>query len=139
MHTVRVWDLPTRLFHWALVACVTGLIITGNIDILTGMRLGLDGTIEMFDAHVTTPVTTASRLATLTPRINSTLVTGGAIALTSANCTPLGARIAGSAITANNRLTRSSTLGIVASGVTAFAEGQVSLVMRIRRSANLLN
>ncbi len=31
MHTIRVWDLPTRLFHWGLVVCVTGLIITGNI------------------------------------------------------------------------------------------------------------
>jgi hypothetical protein len=112
--------------------------ITGNIDILTGMRLGIDATIEAFDAHVTTPVTTASRLATLTPRINATVLTGGAIALTSANCTPLGARIAGSAITANNRLTRSSALGIVASGVTAFAEGQVMLMMRIRRTPNLL-
>ena len=30
MHTVRVWDLPTRLFHWALVGCVVGLVITGN-------------------------------------------------------------------------------------------------------------
>lgn len=28
---VRVWDLPTRVFHWALVACVVGLIITGNL------------------------------------------------------------------------------------------------------------
>lgn len=26
--SVRVWDLPTRLFHWALVACVAGLAIT---------------------------------------------------------------------------------------------------------------
>ncbi|VFR88697.1 Nickel-dependent hydrogenase, b-type cytochrome subunit [plant metagenome] len=25
---VRVWDLPTRLFHWALVACVTGALVT---------------------------------------------------------------------------------------------------------------
>jgi cytochrome b len=24
-----VWDLPTRLFHWVLVACVVGLFITG--------------------------------------------------------------------------------------------------------------
>lgn len=31
MHTVRVWDLPTRLFHWALVACVIGLVVTGNV------------------------------------------------------------------------------------------------------------
>ena len=31
MFTVRIWDLPTRLFHWALVACVVGLVVTGNI------------------------------------------------------------------------------------------------------------
>lgn len=31
MFTVRIWDLPTRLFHWALVVCVVGLVITGNI------------------------------------------------------------------------------------------------------------
>jgi cytochrome b len=30
-HTVRIWDLPTRLFHWALFVCVVGLIITGNV------------------------------------------------------------------------------------------------------------
>ncbi|HSI55000.1 MAG: cytochrome b/b6 domain-containing protein [Ramlibacter sp.] len=26
---VRVWDLPTRLFHWALVACIVGSVISG--------------------------------------------------------------------------------------------------------------
>lgn len=31
MHTVRVWDLPTRFFHWALVACVIGLVLTATI------------------------------------------------------------------------------------------------------------
>lgn len=30
-HTVRIWDLPTRLFHWALFVAVVGLIITGNV------------------------------------------------------------------------------------------------------------
>jgi cytochrome b len=29
---VRVWDLPTRLFHWSLVVCVVGLVITANIS-----------------------------------------------------------------------------------------------------------
>lgn len=28
-HRVRVWDLPTRVFHWALVFCVISLVITG--------------------------------------------------------------------------------------------------------------
>lgn len=30
-NTVRVWDLPTRLFHWALAACMVGSVITGYI------------------------------------------------------------------------------------------------------------
>lgn len=30
-YRVRVWDLPTRLFHWLLVACVIGLVITGYV------------------------------------------------------------------------------------------------------------
>lgn len=29
--TVRVWDLPTRLAHWSLVASVVGLVITSQI------------------------------------------------------------------------------------------------------------
>lgn len=31
MFKLRIWDLPTRLFHWALVVCVVGLVITGNV------------------------------------------------------------------------------------------------------------
>jgi cytochrome b len=30
-HRVRVWDLPTRLFHWLLVLSVIGLVITGYV------------------------------------------------------------------------------------------------------------
>ena len=31
-HTsVRIWDLPTRLFHWALATCVIALVITAKI------------------------------------------------------------------------------------------------------------
>lgn len=30
MHTIRIWDLPTRLFHWALALCVIGLLLTGT-------------------------------------------------------------------------------------------------------------
>ena len=26
---VRVWDLPTRLFHWALVACIVASAVSG--------------------------------------------------------------------------------------------------------------
>lgn len=31
MQHIRVWDLPTRFFHWALVACVIALFVTGNV------------------------------------------------------------------------------------------------------------
>lgn len=30
MKSTRVWDLPTRVFHWALAVCVIGLVITGS-------------------------------------------------------------------------------------------------------------
>ena len=30
-HRIRVWDLPTRLFHWSLVACIAGLVLTGYV------------------------------------------------------------------------------------------------------------
>lgn len=30
-HRVRVWDLPTRLFHWLLAACVVALVVSGYI------------------------------------------------------------------------------------------------------------
>jgi cytochrome b len=30
-HRVRVWDLPTRLFHWLLAACVVLLVVTGYV------------------------------------------------------------------------------------------------------------
>jgi cytochrome b len=29
MNTIRIWDLPTRLFHWILVLSVIGLFVTG--------------------------------------------------------------------------------------------------------------
>jgi cytochrome b len=29
---IRVWDLPIRLFHWLLVACITGSFITINLS-----------------------------------------------------------------------------------------------------------
>jgi cytochrome b len=31
LRTIRVWDLPTRLFHWTLALCALGLFVTGKI------------------------------------------------------------------------------------------------------------
>ena len=30
-HTVRIWDLPTRIFHWTLAASVIALVITAKV------------------------------------------------------------------------------------------------------------
>ena len=41
---VRVWDLPTRVFHWLLAVCIVGLIVTGKVGgnaLVWHMRLGL--------------------------------------------------------------------------------------------------
>ena len=30
-HTVRIWDLPTRLFHWLLVICIIAMVVTAKV------------------------------------------------------------------------------------------------------------
>jgi cytochrome b len=38
---VRVWDLPTRLFHWLLALAVTGAVVTAKMGVMTWhFRLG---------------------------------------------------------------------------------------------------
>lgn len=40
-YRVRVWDLPTRLFHWLLAACVIALVVTAKMgEMLWHERLG---------------------------------------------------------------------------------------------------
>lgn len=44
LRPVRVWDLPTRCFHWLLLVCVLGLVVTGKIGgnaLEWHMRLGM--------------------------------------------------------------------------------------------------
>lgn len=39
--TLRIWDLPTRLFHWALAAAVIGLVATAKVGAMDWhFRLG---------------------------------------------------------------------------------------------------
>lgn len=43
MFRLRIWDLPTRVFHWSLALAVLGLVITGNVGgdaMVWHMRLG---------------------------------------------------------------------------------------------------
>jgi len=43
LRAVRVWDLPTRLFHWTLALCVVGSVTSANIGgnaLIWHMRFG---------------------------------------------------------------------------------------------------
>ena len=93
-----------------------------------GHRFSLQGI--AFSAEIA--VTTAAKLATLTPSIGGVSVTGGALALTSANCTPKGTTVAGSAITAANTGTNAQVVGVVASAVTPFTEGTGWVFLKIQ-------
>lgn len=100
-------------------------------DVLTTFTPGHFGRIKSLDFAVTTPVTTASKATTLNAEIGTTNLTGGAIALTSANCTPLGAVINDTAITAAAAFDADDTISIEASSTTAFVEGAGVLLITI--------
>ena len=104
--------------------------ITAAGDVLTSRTVGYRFKILAVDFFVTKPVTTAAKAAVLNIEIGTTDLTGGAVSLTSANCTPLGVQVAGSAVTAANVGTSSDLISIEAASVTAFAEGQGVLVVR---------
>ena len=93
-------------------------------DVLTEFTPGFPGRIIKASFAVTDPVTTAAKAASFNLEINSANLTGGSLALTSANCGTLGAVVNASAITGNNIFDSDDTISIEASGVTAFAEGE---------------
>ena len=78
------------------------------------------------------PATTGSKLATVTPQIAGVNVTGGVVALTSANCTPAGALVPGTAVTAANTGTASQGISLIGSAVTAFVEGNGTFFLTIQ-------
>ncbi len=97
---------------------------------------GFEGHILAAQFVVTTPATTAAKAATLQPQITpsggaAANTTGGAIGLTTANCGALGDVVAGSAITGANAFGAKDSIGVVASGVTAFAEGAGVLLLTL--------
>lgn len=108
---------------------VPAMSAIANAGVLARFTPGFAGRIKSIQFQVTTAVTTAAKAATLTPAIAGTSVTGGACALTSANCTPIGANVAGSAITALNTFTAAQEITVVASSVTAFLEGAGAIIL----------
>jgi hypothetical protein len=96
-----------------------------NSSVAARFTPGYAGRIRKLTFSVTDPATTASKAATFTPYVAGVTTTGGAVALTSANCTPVGAKVNGSALTATDmEFGATDELTIVASSVTAFVEGE---------------
>lgn len=89
------------------------------------------GTIVGIQFAVTTPTTTASKLATLSAKVGSTAITGGNVALTTATTNALGDNVAGTSISANGAFTAAQSISIVASAVTAFSEGAGVLLLTV--------
>jgi hypothetical protein len=101
-------------------------------DLVTAVRPGIDGYITHWYWVQNAAVTTAAKLSTLNLEINTTNLTGGTIALTSAACTPMGKMVASSRITGANRITKADSLSVEAASTTAFIEGSGHLVIRIQ-------
>ena len=106
-----------------------------NADILTSFVPGFKFAIEKVMFAVQAAVTTAAKLATITPKIDAVAITGGVLALTSANCTPKGAVLTGTTVTGandDNLGSDTSAITLTASAVTAFVEGDGELIIILR-------
>jgi hypothetical protein len=101
-----------------------------------GLRPGFKGSIEYCEAYVQTAATTGAKLSSVNPTINGVDVTGGVMALTSANMTPAGVTVAGSLITAANTFDESAKIGLKAAATTAFIEGVVVFMLRMRKTSS---
>lgn len=133
-HNVATED--SALFSSRVPVCIPVVLKAHTTNsIAARFTPGFKGTIRKITASVTDPVTTGAKLGTFTPAIAATGTTGGALALTSANCTPVGAKVDGSAITALNAFGATDEITIVASAVTAFVEGQVVIYLYLDPAA----
>jgi hypothetical protein len=107
----------------SVLAFPIALAKIANGDLMTNIVPGFAGTIKKIFAVVNDPATTAAKTAALHVEIGAVATTGGVLTLTSANMTPLGAKVDGTAITGANTFTATDTLSIVAASTTAFVEG----------------
>ncbi|QEL18303.1 hypothetical protein [Limnoglobus roseus] len=110
--------------------------VTGTQDVVTNFTPGFAGKVVGFSYVANVPATTASKLATFNLEVNTTDLTGGVIALTTALATPMGKTTNSTAITAGNAFGASDSFSIEASSVTAFAEGSGTFVVVVEPAAN---
>jgi len=114
---------------------ITGDLLLAGIsaaDIVTAFTPGHKFKIlGVFAISIVAP-TTAAKLATVTPYIGATAVTGGVLSLTTAALATKGTVLAGSAVTAANVGSETDTISLTGSAVTAFVEGSACIMIRIQ-------
>lgn len=128
--------VPGRVFAPGVgvttVALFVNLADIAAADLLTGYTPGYRFALLGVAAAVEKPASTAAKAATLTPKISGVAVTGGVLALTSANMTPQGAVLNGTAVTGANVGSATSTISITGSAVTAFVEGSAWIMLKVQ-------
>lgn len=117
---------------YSTVSFPVNLASVANGNIVTSFVPGFAGTIEKLQFVTSVPVTTAAKATTLNAEIAGVDVTGGVVALTSANCTPIGATVQGSAVTAAKSFGATDAIDIEASSTTAFVEGAGVLILTLK-------
>lgn len=106
---------------------------TAAADLTTGWIPGHRGKILSTQFFTTTLGTGSGASQVLNLEIGTTDVTGGVLTLTLATTTPLGVRIAGTAVTANNEFTATDSISLeVAASGTAFTAGAGYVVVKIQ-------
>lgn len=100
-------------------------------DVFTAIPLTFAGTFTQVEFRTTVVASTGGKATTLNLEINTTNLTGGAIALTTANQDTVGGIIAGTAITAANTFAAGDTFSVEASSTTAFAQGAGLLIIHV--------
>lgn len=107
-----------------------------DTDIVTDFIPGFVGEIAKISFITGDPAVTAAKTASISASIEGTAVTGGALALTSANCGARGAVVDASAITGNNSFDATEKITITAGNVVAaFGEGTGTLVLMLKQTA----
>jgi len=118
------FEMPKNVSYSVITLPVVTMAQLANGDIVTAFTPGFVGSIvRTFFVVGTVPVTTGGKGTTLNFEINTVDLAGGVITLTSANCTPMGAIIAGTAITGSNKFDKDDTISVEAASTTAFSEG----------------
>ena len=113
-------DAPESIYTIQVPITLTNV---ADGDILTTLTPGHHGRVKKIEFAVGVPVTTAAKASTFNVEIGVTNITGGTVALTSANATPRGAIVAMAPITALAAFQNDDTISIEASSTTAFIEG----------------